>query len=76
MEEIEEDVQSEGAVSEGHISHIQEALEIADKSQKKLLSKLGNIAHCNTSKDVYASERLGAYAKLLAQIYGLNNKEI
>ncbi|SFV60113.1 Sensory transduction protein containing HD_GYP domain [hydrothermal vent metagenome] len=76
MEEIKDDVENEGVISEGHLLHLQEALRIADNSQKQLLSKLGNISHSNAHKDEQASERLGAYARLLAQIYGLNNKEI
>jgi len=76
MEEVETNVENEGVISQGHLAHLQEALEIADNSQKQLMSKLGNIAHSTGTKDEQASERLGAYAKLLAQIYGLNNKEI
>lgn len=76
IEEIECDVDTKGVISQEYILSIQEALKIADNSQNQLMAKLGNISHNNTYKDKYISERLGAYAKLLAEIYGLNNKEI
>lgn len=54
--------------------HIQKALEIADSTQKKLLEKLGNLAHKNAKK-TNTSQRLGEYAALLAALYGFNKRE-
>jgi len=62
--------------STNHLCHLREAIEIAIGSQKKLLAKLGNIAHNNTQRDEYTSKRMGEYAKLMAQLNGLNSKEV
>ncbi len=76
MKTIRDESSSEEAVSENHLCHLKEALEIADNSQKQLLEKLGNMAHENGNSDENASKRVGEYARLLAKINGLNAKEI
>lgn len=58
------------------IHHLKEALEIAIGSQKKLLEKLGNMAHEKSHSDENTSKRMGEYAKVMAQLCGLNSKEI
>ncbi len=69
--DIIKDIEDNGdASSEQNLLQLQEALEIADNSQKELLSKIGNISYSNSS------ERLGDYVSLLAKLYGINNKEI
>ncbi len=53
---------------------IQKALQIADSTQKKLLEKLGNLAH-KSIKETQASQRLGEYTALLATLYGSHKRE-
>lgn len=55
--------------------NIQKALRIADSTQKKLLEKLGNLAH-KRAEEINTSQRLGEYAALLATLYGLNKREV
>jgi putative two-component system response regulator len=55
---------------------LKEAVELVDSSQKHLLQKIGTLAHQNGHKDLKASERIGEYAKLLADLYGLDKKKI
>ena len=74
--EIKDDVSSEGSLSKSHLSHLQEAIKIAISSQKKLLSKLGNLSNKRDEKDETSIKRMGEYAKLMAKICGLNTKEI
>ncbi len=57
------------ASSDQNLSDIQSALQIADNSQKELLSKIANLSQ-------NSSERLGHYVALLSKLYGLDNKEI
>lgn len=73
---IKYDASGENVSSENHLFQLQKAIEIAIGSQKKLLGKLGNMAHENSHRDENASERMGEYAKILAQLCGLNSKEI
>ena len=74
--DIKDDSKSENVSSENHLFQLQKAIEIAMGSQKKLLEKLGNIAHENSQRDEYMSERMGEYVKVLARLCGLNSKEI
>jgi len=73
--DIKDDAQSQ-ATSEHQLCDLKKAVEIALGSQKKLLEKLGNIAHENSTKEEKASIRLGEYAKTMAKLSGLNSKEI
>jgi len=73
--DIKDDAQSQ-ATSEHQLSDLKKAVEIAIGSQKKLLEKLGNIAHENSDTQEKASARLGEYAKTMAKLCGLNSKEI
>ena len=63
------------ATSENQLSHLKRAIEIAIGSQKKLLEKLGNMAHENRLNDGNSSKRMGEYAKLMGELHGLNSKE-
>jgi len=74
--DIKDDAQSENASSENHLLQLKQAIEIAIGSQKKLLEKLGNIAHENSQRDEHTSERMGEYMKVLARLCGLSSKEI
>jgi len=73
--DIKEDTQSQ-ATSEHQLCDLKKAVEIAMGSQKKLLEKLGNIAHEDSDRHERASARLGEYAKTMAKLCGLNSKEI
>ena len=74
--ELLSDIQEEDTSSSSQLCHLKEAVAIAIGSQKKLLEKLGNIAHEDSNKDTHASKRLGEYAKVMAKLNGLNSKEI
>jgi len=78
--ELLSEIQEEESTSSSNLSHLKEAIEIAIDSQKKLLEKLGNIAHENSHEksgsDTHASKRIGEYAKVMAKLNGLNSKEI
>jgi len=76
LSDIQEKSGDANASSIDNLSYLQEAIEIAIGSQKKLLEKLGNIAHENSNKDRYASKRMGEYSKVMAKLNGLNSKEI
>lgn len=71
--EIKDDVSTEGSLSRNHLLHLQEAIKIAISSQKKLLSKLGALSNIRDSNTI---QRMGEYVKLMAQLCGLNRKEI
>jgi len=73
--DIKDDAQSQ-ASSEHQLCDLKKAVEIAIGSQKKLLEKLGNIAHEDSDRQEKASARLGEYAKTMAKLCGLNSKEI
>jgi len=73
--DIKDDAQTQ-ASSEHQLSDLKKAVEIAIGSQKKLLEKLGNIAHEDSDAQEKASSRLGEYAKTMAKLCGLNSKEI
>jgi len=73
--DIKDDAQSK-ATSQHQLSDLKKAVEIAIGSQKKLLEKLGNIAHEDNDMHEKASARLGEYAKTMAKLCGLNSKEI
>ena len=74
--DIKDDAQTKNASSEHQLCDLKKAIEIAIGSQKKLLEKLGNIAHEESYKEEKASIRLGEYAKTMAKLCGLNSKEI
>ena len=74
--ELLSDIQEDDASSSSNLCHLKEAIEIAIGSQKKLLEKLGNIAHEKRDKDANASKRIGEYSKIMAKLNGLNSKEI
>ena len=78
--ELLSEIQEEDSSSSSNLCHLKEAIEIAIGSQKKLLEKLGNIAHENSHEksgnDTHASKRIGEYAKIMAKLNGLNSKEI
>ena len=74
--ELLSDIQEDDASSSSNLCHLKEAIEIAIGSQKKLLEKLGNIAHEKRDKDANASKRIGEYSKVMAKLNGLNSKEI
>ncbi len=61
--------------SSDNLCYLKEAVEVIDNSQKQLLNKLGNMAHENGYHNENTSKRLGAYAKLLGHLYGLNSIE-
>jgi len=77
--ELLSEIQEEES-SSSNLCHLKEAIEIAIGSQKKLLEKLGNIAHENSheksANDAHASKRIGEYSKIMAKLNGLNSKEI
>lgn len=75
FDKIKNDTNEESINSSGYISNLQKALELADSSQKKLLAKLGSLAHAKEHKEE-ASQRLGEYTTLLGNLYGLNKREI
>ena len=79
--ELLNEIQEEDSTSSSNLCHLKEAIEIAIGSQKKLLEKLGNIAHENSheksgEEDIHASKRIGEYSKIMAKLNGLNSKEI
>ena len=74
--DIQDESSSQNASSENQLEHLKKAIKIAIGSQKKLLEKLGNIAHENSHRDENASKRMGEYAKVMAKLCGLNSKEI
>jgi len=76
LNDIQEQSGQKGAASINNLCHLREAIEIAIGSQKKLLEKLGNISHENSSRDDYASKRMGEYSRVMAKLNGLNSKEI
>lgn len=76
LNDIQDDSTRQSASSEDQRFHLKQAIEIAIGSQKKLLEKLGNIAHESTQEDENASKRIGEYAKAMAKLCGLNSKEI
>ena len=73
--DIKDDAQTQ-ATSEHQLCDLKKAVEIAIGSQKKLLEKLGNIAHEDSDIQERASARLGEYGKTMAKLCGLNSKEI
>lgn len=75
FDEIKNKTDKEDIHSPNYINNLQKALELADSSQKKLLAKLGNLAHRNENKEESA-QRLGEYTVLLGNLYGLNKREI
>ena len=72
FEKIKNDTEQEENDSD-YFDNIKKSLEIADKSQKQLLQKLATIIHHNEDAD---AQRLGEYAVLLGNIYGLNKREV
>ncbi|HHD75555.1 MAG TPA: hypothetical protein ENK95_01870, partial [Campylobacterales bacterium] len=75
--ELLTDIQEEDSCSSSNLCHLKEAIEIAIGSQKKLLEKLGNVAHEKGKETTHnSSKRLGEYAKVMAKLNGLNSKEI
>ena len=74
--DIKDDVSTGDSLSKNHLLHLQEAIKIAISSQKKLLSKLGVLSHGHDEKDKKSGKRMGEYVKLMAQLCGLNTKEI
>jgi putative two-component system response regulator len=76
LNEIKDKAGNEDASSTYNLCYLKEAIEIAIGSQKKLLEKLGNIAHENSKQDIHASKRMGEYSKIMAKLNGLNSKEI
>ncbi len=74
--DIQDDSSNKDASSDNQLCHLKKAIEIAIGSQKKLLEKLGNMAHENSQRDENASKRMGEYAKVMAKLCGLNSKEI
>lgn len=72
FDEIKSDTQEEEIHSLEYIKNLQKALEIADTSQKKLLVKLSTLIH----KSNDTSQRVGEYTMLLANLYGLNKREV
>ena len=74
LDELDTKVESQAGAN---LPQLKEIVSIAIGSQKKLLEKLGNLAsHEQNTKDIHASKRLGEYAKIMAQLNGLNSKEI
>lgn len=74
--DIKDDSINKDASSDNQLCHLRKAIEIAIGSQKKLLEKLGNMAHENSQRDENSAKRIGEYAKLMAKLCGLNSKEI
>jgi putative two-component system response regulator len=74
--DIKGDISTGDARSETHLQHLQEAVKIAISSEKKLLSKLGSLSHERSEKDINSAKRMGEYIKLMAELCGLNSKEI
>ncbi len=74
--ELLSDIQEEEEESSSNLCHLKEAIAIAIGSQKKLLEKLGNIAHEKSANDAHTSKRIGEYSKIMAKLNGLNSKEI
>jgi putative two-component system response regulator len=66
----------EGVDSQNYKESLKEIVELAEGSQKKLLVKLGKLAHATHGVDSKGSVRVGEYAKLLASLYGLSGKDI
>lgn len=76
LHDIEDEYSSQNLASKKQLQHLKDALNIAIGSQKKLLEKLGNMAHENTQSEMNSAKRMGEYAKLMAQLCGLSSKEI
>lgn len=74
--DIKDDSGNKDASSDNQLCHLRKAIEIAIGSQKKLLEKLGNMAHENSQRDENSAKRMGEYAKVMAKLCGLNSKEI
>ena len=74
--DIKDDSDQKDASSEHQLCHLKKAIEIAIGSQKKLLEKLGNMAHENSQRDENSAKRMGEYGKVMAKLCGLNSKEI
>lgn len=74
--DIKDEYSSQHLTSKKQLQYLKEALNIAISSQKKLLEKLGNMAHENTQNETNSSKRMGEYAKAMAKLCGLSSKEI
>jgi len=75
FKEIEEESGRESySENESHLAKIQEAIEIAISSQKKLLAKLRTIS--NEEHNEKSSQRMGEYAKVMGKLCGMNSKDI
>ncbi len=62
--------------SKDYKESIREILELAEGSQKRLLFKLGKLAHATNGHSGDGSIRVAEYAKLLGTLYGLSGKDI
>ena len=74
--DIQDDSTRSEASSDNQLHHLKQAIEIAIGSQKKLLEKLGDIAHETNQENKNSSKRRGEYTKVMAKLCGLNSKEI
>jgi putative two-component system response regulator len=62
--------------SKDYKDSIKGILELAEGSQKRLLLKLGKLAHATNGYSSEGSIRVAEYAKLLGTLYGLSGKDI
>ncbi len=76
LSDIQADAYSSNAINNEQLYNLQNALKIADNSQKQLLIKLGDMAHKNGHRDKHSTERLGDYVSLLAKLYGIDKQDI
>ncbi|MBU1668811.1 response regulator [bacterium] len=76
LHDIKDEYSSQHLASKKQLQYLKDALNIAIGSQKKLLEKLGNMAHENTQCEGSSSKRMGEYAKVMAKLCGLSSKEI
>jgi putative two-component system response regulator len=74
--QIEDNITQNQRDTDKELTDIQKAIRLVENSQRQFLEKLGNISHQTPHYDKNASKRLGEYAKLLADIYGLEKSKI
>ena len=74
LEDVMDSIQKDQMDSMQYVSKLQQMIALAEVSDKRLLYKLGALAH-GREEGVKGAERLGEYALLLGNMYGLNRYE-
>jgi putative two-component system response regulator len=67
---------TDGVNSKSYERILREIVELAESSQKKLLMKLGRLAHTASGYGGEGSTRVAEYAKVLGSLYGFRAKDI